>query len=266
MLTFISRLLCAPSLSLSIATASLLAAASPTAAQSHIEVMEQCKRAIENDDQNALAEAATLVVELRNVAAFLIGPLRDCLEKATSEDWEYPSDLRRFVRPSEVEAVRLAVEAERLAAAGRIEAERLAAEKREAEYKEAVRARVCELRGLVQQSEKTIEDAEAAREQRRIETLLATSRECTVWFDESPREALTNDTCNSIFAAYGLPNSTTIGPSQAEVLHAESLKLDAQTELTIVAGSGQLLADWRPTYLLSPEEADEDKDDYDCSR
>ena len=131
----------------------------------------------------------------------------------------------------------------------------------EAAAEEAVKSRICEIKGLVTQYGRTIDEAEAARQDRRIETLSATVQECSLWYDVSPKEALTNDICNSIFAAGGLPNSTISGPSQSELLLAELSKQNAETELEILVESGMLIEDFMAQY-----KADETEDVYGCDQ
>tara|TARA_B110000503_G_C6983538_1_gene344287 strand:+ start:66 stop:764 length:699 start_codon:yes stop_codon:yes gene_type:complete len=138
------------------------------------------------------------------------------------------------------------------------EAARLEAQ---AAAEEAVRSRICEIKGLVTQYGRTIDEAEAARQDRRIETLSATVQECSLWYDVSPKEALTNDICNSIFAAGGLPNSTISGPSQSELLLAELSKQNAETELEILVASGMLIEDFIAQY-----KSDETEDVYGCDQ
>lgn len=125
---------------------------------------------------------------------------------------------------------------------------------------EAVRLRVCELKDLVRQYDQTISEAEAASHDRRIETLSATVQECRLWFDEAPKEALTNDICNSIFSVGGLPNSTITGPSQSEVLLAELSKQNRKSELEVLVKSGMLLED-----LMAQSSSDEVDDGYNCN-
>lgn len=197
---------------------------------------------------------------------------RECLDAVTGEDWLYNVKMEKFISrqviAEQAEEQRLEAEEQRLEAeAARLEAEaaKLAEERALAEeaakYAELVKARVCELRGLVRQYDKTISEAEAARRDRRVETLSATVQECSAWFDEAPREALTNDICNPIFTAGGLPNSNISGPSQLEEILAESAGLSAKRELEVVVSSGMLIEDYRAKWG-SQEETD---DSYNCS-
>jgi hypothetical protein len=55
--------------------------------------------------------------------------------------------------------------------------------------------------------------------------LAATIQECSTWFEDDARGALTNDVCNSIFASGGLPHSEVSGPTTSEVLLAEIIAL-----------------------------------------
>ena len=109
---------------------------------------------------------------------------------------------------------------------------------------EALKSRVCEIQELLTQYDRTINESKAASQDRRIETLSATVQECSSWFDVSPKEALTNTICNSIFDAGGLPNSTITGPSQSEILFAELSKQNVETELEILVASGMLIEDF----------------------
>jgi len=107
--------------------------------------------------------------------------------------------------------------------------------------KKAVRQRICELREVVTKTRTTIRQAEAAQQERRIETLAVTIQECSAWFKDDARGALTNDVCNSIFASGGLPNSEISGPTTSEALLAEEINTYAKTELEILVESGMLL-------------------------
>ena len=140
-------------------------------------------------------------------------------------------------------------------------AEEAARLERKAISEEPVRSRICEIRELVTQYDKTINEAEAARQDRRIETLSATVQECSSWYEDSPKEALTNDICNSIFAAGGLPNSTISGPSQLEVLLAELSKQNIETELEILVTLGMLIEDF-----MAQSKSDETEDVYGCDQ
>jgi hypothetical protein len=107
----------------------------------------------------------------------------------------------------------------------------------------------------------TIRLAEAAEQERQIETLRATIQECTAWFDEDARAALTNDTCNSIFVSGGLPNSKISGPSTSEILLAELVNINAKVELQILIRTGRLLE-----TTASNVEVAEGDDPYDCDQ
>ena len=116
---------------------------------------------------------------------------RECLDAVTGEDWLYNVKMEKFISrqviAEQAEEQRLEAEAARLEAEAAKLAEERALAEEAAKYAELVRARVCELRGLVRQYDKTISEAEAARRDRRIETLSATVRECSLWFDDKIR-------------------------------------------------------------------------------
>lgn len=190
-----------------------------------------------------------------------------CFAKLTGSPAEFVNN-KGFVSGEDgltaLEAARKLVEAEkaeRLKAEAAAEKARAAKIEAQAMAKEAVRLRVCEVRELIIKHDKTINEAEAARQDRRIETLSATVQECRSWFDESPREALTNDVCNPIFAAGGLPNSTIAGPSQSELLLAELSKKNAERELEVLYASGMLLEDFIAQY---PSREVDDR--YNCDK
>lgn len=107
-----------------------------------------------------------------------------------------------------------------------------------------------------------LQEAEAAQQDRRIETLAATIQECSIWFEVDARGALTNDFCNSIFASGGLPNSVISGPTTSATLLAEITNTYAEGELKILVESGMLLSTIAAKALeMGLLEGD---DPYDC--
>ena len=135
---------------------------------------------------------------------------------------------------------------------------------RQAREEEAVRTRICELQDIVAETIVTLHLAEAAQQDRSIETLTVTIQECSAWFEDDARAALTNDVCNSIFASGGLPNSEIAGPTTSEVLLAEAINTNASTELEILVESGMLLE----TIAATAAEMgiSENGDTYDCDQ
>lgn len=206
-----------------------------TAASAKAGVYDDCEAAIADGDTVAIEGFADEIRERIVIPKFQIPQAEACVSAA--DGTPMIRVYGTWVDGSE------RAEQEAIAAAELAEQEAIAAAEQE-----AVRARVCELRGLVRQHDETINEAEAARQDRRIETLSATTQECSSWFNESPRQALTNDVCNSIFAAGGLPNSTISGPSQLELLLAEFSKQNAESELEILVSSGMLIEDFMAQY------------------
>jgi len=222
---------------------------------------------------------AVLVVTVLTAASAKAGVYDDCDAAMADGDVEaiegFADEIRgrnliRGESMAQAEACVSAAEGTLMVREGRVwvsVAEENAAKLRVAEEAaiaaEPTRLRVCELRELVRQNNMIIREAEAASRDRRIETLSATAQECSAWFEDSPREALTNDICNSIFAAGGLPNSTITGPSQSEVLLAELLKQNAERELTLVEREVHArLAASVDAILATAEEPDEE---YQCN-
>ena len=234
-----------------------------TAASAKAGVYDDCDAAIARGDTVAIEGFADEIRGRIVIPNFQIPRAEACVSAAEGTPmfrvdgtWQDGSER------AEQEAIAAAelAEQEAIAAAELAEQEAIAAAK--LAEQEAVRARVCELRELVRQNNMIIIEAEAASQDRRIDTLVATLQECSAWYDQSPREALTNDICNSIFAAGGLPNSTITGPSQAEVLFAEQAKQLAERELELVVLTGMLMEDALLQYGLDEEEPDEE---YQCN-
>jgi len=129
---------------------------------------------------------------------------------------------------------------------------------------QALRQRVCELRDILAETNETLQEAEAAQQDRRLETLAATIQECSAWFEDDARGALTNDVCNSIFVSGGLPNSEISGPTTSEALLAEVINTNAKTELEIVIESGMLLE--TIAAMAAEMGISEAADSYDCDQ
>ena len=212
------------------------------------DLSDKCEAAIVAGDTEAVQNFGEEIRSINWMTASFGKSLESCMSAAEGVQmvyarfgWETTSDLE-----------------ERLFEEGAAKANRLA-EKEAAE--EAIRLRVCEIKELVTQYDKTIKEAEATRQDRRIETLSATVQECSSWFEKSPKEALTNVMCNSIFAAGGLPNSTILGPSQSELLLAELSKQNVERELEVIIASGMLLKDFMAQF-----KSDENEDIYGCGQ
>ena len=127
-----------------------------------------------------------------------------------------------------------------------------------------VKQRICELQDIVAETIVTLHLAEAAQQDRSIETLTVTIQECSAWFEDDARAALTNDVCNSIFASGGLPNSEIAGPTTSEVLLAEVINTNASTELEILVESGMLLETIKA--MAAEMGIPESGDAYDCDQ
>jgi hypothetical protein len=174
----------------------------------------------------------------------------------------YMPRLRQFIPLEEYEEIMsqaaAAQSAREAEAAALEEAEEAALEAIEEAKAKAVNARICELREVLVETNQTLLEAEAAQQDRRIDTLAATIQECNSWFNSDPRSALTNDICNSIFVSGGLPNSEISGPSTSEILLAELVNKNAGLELEILIEFGVLLE------TRQEMEISEDGDPYDC--
>ena len=254
-----------------ISTIALVLCSSATAVAANI--YDDCERSIKLIDEPKVNGFASTIRKYPNSTLDNLDAATLCVSAAESVFMTFIPETKTWAPASEVGNGQVTENAEIIeqllatyltrvfetesAEAARLEREATA----EAAAEEAVRSRICEIKGLVTQYGRTIDEAEAARQDRRIETLSATVQECSTWFDDSPKEALTNDICNSIFAAGGLPNSTISGPSQSEVLLAELSKQNIETELEILLASGMLIEDFMAQY-----KSDETEDVYGCGQ
>ena len=254
-----------------ISTIALVLCSSATAVAANI--YDDCERSIKLIDEPKVNGFASTIRKYPNSTLDNLDAATLCVSAAESVFMTFIPETKTWAPASEVGNGQVTENAEIIeqllatyltrvfetesAEAARLEREATA----EAAAEEAVRSRICEIKGLVTQYGRTIDEAEAARQDRRIETLSATVQECSTWFDDSPKEALTNDICNSIFAAGGLPNSTISGPSQSEVLLAELSKQNIETELEILLASGMLIEDFMAQY-----NSDETEDVYGCGQ
>ena len=213
------------------------------AAQSQGQIANKCIEDLENDFQQ---DTAALVAELTSWKNVFSPNLRSigsqCLSGLTGTEWGYSDNLGKFVTQDVLTEMRLATEA----------------------TSEAVRVRVCELRDILAETNETLQEAEAAQQDRRLETLAATIQECSAWFEDDARGALTNDVCNSIFVSGGLPNSEISGPTTSEALLAEVINTNAKTELEIVIESGMLLE--TIAAMAAEMGISEAADSYDCDQ
>jgi hypothetical protein len=180
---------------------------------------------------------------------------QEAAAQAAREAEEAAAQAAREAEEAAAQAVR---EAEEAAAQAVREAEAAAMEAIEEATAKAVNARICELREVLAETDQTLQQAEAARQDRRVDTLAATIQECSAWFNSDPRSALTNDICNSIFVSGGLPTSEVSGPSTSEILLAELINENASAELGILTTSGMLLETFMAMGIS------EDGDPYDC--
>ena len=254
-----------------ISTIALVLCSSATAVAANI--YDDCERSIKLFDEPKVNGFASTIRKYPNSTLDNLDAATLCVSAAESVFMTFIPETKTWAPASEVGNGQVTENAEiieqllatyltRVFETVSAEAERLEREATaEAAAEEAVKSRICEIKGLVTQYGRTIDEAEAARQDRRIETLSATVQECSLWYDVSPKEALTNDICNSIFAVGGVPNSTISGPSQSEVLLAELSKQNAETELEILVASGMLIEDFMAQY-----KSDETEDVYGCDQ
>ena len=214
--------------------ACIVAASAIIASTAGADIFSDCAEAIERGDDTAVQDMALTIQQMGYISPRRQAAADICVSAGIGDIPLAEAEVMQAERTALQEAERVAAEKE-------AEARRIEARQQAEKEAEAVRQRICQLQEVVIETSETIRQAEAAQQDRRIETLAATVQECATWFDEDARAALTNDVCNSIFASGGLPNSEIAGPTTSEVLLAEAINTNANTELEILIESGMLL-------------------------
>ena len=236
------------------------------------DIYSDCEDAISRGDDAAVQEMVSRIRTFTYVSYGNLTAANICVSEAMGREMAFLPRLRQFIPLEEYEeimsqaaaaqeeeaAIQLAREEEAAAIQLARAEEEAALEAIEEATARAVNARICELREVLVETNQTLLEAEAAQQDRRIDTLAATIQECNSWFNSDPRSALTNDICNSIFVSGGLPNSEVSGPSTSEILLAELIYSNASTEKAFLIRSGRL---WATRHVT---EISEDGDPYDC--
>jgi hypothetical protein len=244
------------------------------------DIYSDCEDAISTGDDAAVQEMVSRIRTFGYVPMRRHTAANICVSEGMGREMVFQLGLGQFIPLEEYEEIRsqeaaaqAAREAEAAAAQAAREAEvaaiRLAREAEAAALEaiekataRAVNARICELQEVLAETNLTLLQAEAAQQDRRVDTLAATIQECSSWFNSDPRSALTNDICNSIFVSGGLPNSEVSGPSTSEILLAELTNENASIELEILTTSGMLLETYQ--QIVNEMRMSEDGDPYDC--
>jgi hypothetical protein len=233
------------------------------------DIYSDCEDALSRGDDAAVQEMVSRIRTFGYVPVRRQTAANICVSEGMGREMVFQMGLGQFIPLEEYEEIRsqevaaqAAREEEEAAAQAAREEEAAALEAIEEATAKAVNARICELQEVLAETNQTLQQAEAARQDRRVDTLAATIQECSAWFNSDPRSALTNDICNSIFVSGGLPTSEVSGPSTSEILLAELINENASTELEILIESGMLLE----TFMARAKarEISEDGDPYDC--
>jgi hypothetical protein len=217
------------------------------------DIYSDCEDAILRGDDAAVQEMVSRIRTFGYVPVRRQTAANICVSEGMGREMAFQLRSGQFIPLEEYEEIR-SQEATAQAALEAIE---------EATAK-AVNARICELQEVLAETNQTLQQAEAARQDRRVDTLAATIQECSAWFNGDPRSALTNDICNSIFVSGGLPTSEVSGPSTSEILLAELINENASTELEILIETGMLLETLQ--QMAKEREIPEDGDPYDCDK
>jgi hypothetical protein len=217
------------------------------ASSASADIYSDCEDAISRGDDAAVQRMVSRIRTFGYVAMGRHTAANICVSEGMGREMVFQRGSGQFIPLEEYEGIRSQEAAAQAA--------------REAEAK-AVNARICELQEVLAETNLTILEAEAAQQDRRVDTLAATIQECSSWFNSDPRSALTNDICNSIFVSGGLPNSEVSGPSTSEILLAELINENASTELEILIETGMLLETLE--QMAKQRGISEDGDPYDC--
>lgn len=186
----------------------VVAASAFVASTASADTYRNCEVAVANGETATIERLASQILGFNFVPPHKRQSAEICVSSAKGEPLVYSAVARAFVSPAAAEAVR---------------------------------QRICELQDVITETRETIRQADAAQQDRRIETLAVTTQECSAWFEDDARGALTNDVCNSIFVSGGLPNSEVSGPTTSEALLAEITNTNAHTELEILIETNVLL-------------------------
>ena len=222
------------------------------------DIYSDCEDAISRGDDAAVQEMVSRIRTFGYVPVRRQTAANICVSDGMGREMVFQQGLGQFIPLEEYEEIR----SEEAAAQAALEAEAAAREANKEATAKAVNARICELQEVLAETNQTLQQAEAAQQDRRIDTLAATIQECSSWFNSDPRSALTNDICNSIFVSGGLPNSEVSGPSTSEILLAELTNEIANTELDILIAFGMLPETLQE--MAKAREISEDGDPYDC--
>jgi len=198
------------------------------------DIFSDCAEAIERDDIAAVRDMALDIQQMAYISLRRQAAADICVSVGIGDVPLAEAESMQAERAAQQEAERLAAEkeAEAQREEARVEAEQEA---------EAVRQRICELQEVFTETYQTIQLAEQAKQDCVIETLGATVEACNSLFATDPTDALTNDTCNSIFTSGGLPNTKISGPSASETLLAELRQQNIIAELEILIETGMTL-------------------------
>jgi hypothetical protein len=228
------------------------------------DIYSDCEDAISRGDDAAVQEMVSRIRTFGYVPVRRQTAANICVSEGMGREMAFQLRSGQFIPLEEYEEIR---SQEATAQAAREEEEaaaKAALEAIEEATAKAVNARICELQEVLAETNQTLQQAEAARQDRRVDTLAATIQECSAWFNGDPRSALTNDICNSIFVSGGLPTSEVSGPSTSEILLAELINENASTELEILIETGMLLETLQ--QMAKEREISEDGDPYDCDK
>jgi hypothetical protein len=217
------------------------------------DIYSDCEDAISRGDDAAVQEMVSRIRTFGYVPVRRQTAANICVSEGMGREMAFQLRSGQFIPLEEYEEIR----SQEAAAKAALEAIEEATAK-------AVNARICELQEVLAETNQTLQQAEAARQDRRVDTLAATIQECSAWFNGDPRSALTNDICNSIFVSGGLPTSEVSGPSTSEILLAELINENASTELEILIETGMLLETLQ--QMAKEREIPEDGDPYDCDK
>lgn len=165
----------------------------PAFSQNAVDVVEECEKAIENNDTDTIMKHAEEIKDWTNLFnTALIKKGEACLQAATGVEWKYFSRKSAFLSGDEARA-----EEDFVASAGQ----------RREEQKIKFEKLRCEIVIAEEELNILVEQQDSFRNALVNELFIKTQSECNQLYKKSPNEALLNITCQDIFQHTGIPDS-----------------------------------------------------------
>lgn len=189
-----------------------LAAGATTLEQQQV-VIRDCERVLENAEvgQETRDYFISRITSWEEIFVQTDDAVACLRAMSRSDDWNYDPRTEGFVQGGDVE-----------------------------EYRRQVANRISELREVVADAETVLAANQTYEQQRAAAFLQQTIQECSDWYEDDRRAALTNPICYEVFSEIGVPLDPPTGLTASLVNQARQQKLDAQNELDQLLETGRL--------------------------